>query len=56
MEKLPKEYTVLFNAITDAAEALKAVTAMLAAAQIAAEKLYLDKTEEYDGNFPIYHK
>ena len=56
MEKLPREYTVLFNAVTDAVEALEAAVSALKEAQMEAEKEYLDKNDGPDEDFPIYHK
>ena len=44
MENISKEYLLLFNAITDTAEALQALQLQLLAAQMRAETLFLDET------------
>ena len=44
MEHISKEYLLLFNTITDIAEALRALQMQLLAAQIKAERLFLDET------------
>lgn len=41
MENISKEYLLLFNAITDTAEALQALQLQLLAAQMRAESLFL---------------
>ena len=43
MEHISKEYLLLFNAITDTAEALQALQLQLLAAQMRAESLFLDE-------------
>ena len=43
MENISKEYLLLFNAITDTAEALQALQLQLLAAQMRAESLFLDE-------------
>ena len=40
-----REYTTLFNAITDAVEALEAVKAALMAAQQKAEEIFIESGE-----------
>ena len=41
MQKIPREYLLLFNAITDAEETLRALQANLMDAQRRAEELYI---------------
>ena len=43
MENISKEYLLLFNAITDTAEALQALQLQLLAVQMRAESLFLDE-------------
>lgn len=45
MEPIPKEYLLLFNAITDAQESLDRIRAELLCAQQRAEELYLAQGE-----------
>ena len=45
MNLLTKEYLLLFNALTDAEEALAQIRADLMAAQQQAEDLFLERTE-----------
>lgn len=47
MEHISKEYLLLFNTITDTAEALQALQMQLMAAQMRAERLFLDETENH---------
>ena len=47
MQNISKEYLLLFNAITDAEEALQTLRARLIAAQQQAESLFLEKESEY---------
>ncbi len=47
MEHISKEYLLLFNTITDTAEALQALQLQLMAAQMQAERLFLDETENH---------
>jgi hypothetical protein len=42
-ETMPEEYTLLFNAITDALEALEKIRAELIWAQQQAEEIYISK-------------
>ena len=46
MNTLTKEYTLLFNAITDAEEALRQLSLTLMEAQRRAEELFLDAEQE----------
>lgn len=45
MKPLPKEYLVLFNAITDAEETLSQLRARLIEVQQQAEELFLEETD-----------
>ena len=45
MDLLPKEYTLLFNALTDAEKELQDLRQKLMAVQAQAEELYLQRTE-----------
>ena len=45
MLNVPKEYLLLFNAITDAEDALQQMRARLIAAQQQAEELFLEEEE-----------
>ena len=47
MEHISKEYLLLFNTITDTAEALQSLQMQLMAAQMRAERLFLDETENH---------
>lgn len=49
MQEISKEYLLLFNAVTDAEEALQRLQVRLMRAQQAAEELYLDKEESAEG-------
>ena len=44
MEHISKEYLLLFNTITNTAEALQTLQLQLLAAQMKAERLFLDET------------
>lgn len=46
MQNISKEYLVVFNAITDAEEALRAVYERLIAAQQLAEEIYMQGGEQ----------
>jgi len=48
MEHISKEYLLLFNTITDTAEALQALQMQLLTAQLRAERLFMGET----GNDP----
>ncbi len=48
MQQIKKEYIVLFNAITDAEETLRATLSALIAAQQQAEELYLESDSDED--------
>ena len=50
MQTIPKEYTLLFNAMTDAEETLAHLRQTLIDAQRQAEELYLE--QEGDGAIP----
>lgn len=49
MQNVPKEYLLLFNAITDAEEALRQLQTSLMAAQQQAEELFLEEEETPPG-------
>ena len=51
MEHIAKEYLLLFNVITDAEEALRALQEKLVEAQQKAEALYLGDGETEEGTF-----
>lgn len=54
MPNIAKEYLVLFNAITDAEEALRRLQAGLIAAQQQAEELFVEGMESADsGEGPL---
>jgi hypothetical protein len=44
MEHISKEYLLLFNTITDTAQALQALQMQLLTAQLRAERLFVDET------------
>ena len=46
MEHISKEYLLLFNTITDTAQALQALQMQLLTAQLRAERLFVDETED----------
>lgn len=46
MEELNKEYTILFNGITETIRGLETTVHRLKLLQLAAENTYLDKTNE----------
>lgn len=46
MKAIPKEYTVLFNAITDAEEALSQLRETLISVQQQAEELFLEENKD----------
>ena len=45
MEHIAKEYLLLFNTITDTAQALQALQIQLLTAQMQAERLFVEETE-----------
>lgn len=45
MEHISKEYLLLFNTITDTAQALQALQMQLLTAQLRAERLFVEETE-----------
>ena len=47
MQNIAKEYLLLFNAITDAEEALQTLRVRLMTAQQQAETLFLDKEADH---------
>ncbi len=46
MQTITKEYLILFNAVTEAEEALRAVREKLIAVQQLAEEVYLSESDE----------
>ena len=50
MQSVSREYTLLFNAITDAEETLRQLQAALIAAQQQAEALYVERESLQDPN------
>ena len=46
MLNIPKEYSLLFNAITDAEESLRRLQVSLMEAQRQAEELFIEEAEE----------
>lgn len=47
MQKIPQEYILLFNVITDVAEGLQSLREQLLAAQQLAEELYIHEDGRY---------
>ena len=45
MQNVPKEYSLLFNAITDTEESLRQLRAQLMAIQQEAEELFLERSD-----------
>ena len=45
MQKITKEYTLLFNALTDAEEALRQLSEQLVSIQQQAEELFLERSD-----------